>query len=84
MFFAKANYRNMFVDNLQCDYCDDCDLQPQRHLLENCAGIIAKCPAVADNIVVEHDDIFGPVEKQREVVKLYSKIQEAMNSINDQ
>ena len=83
MFFAKANYRNMFVNNLQCDYCSDCDLQTQRHLLENCDGIIAECPAVAENIRVEHDDIYGPVEKQKEVVKLYHKIQETINRIND-
>ena len=68
---------------LQCDYCGDCDLQTQRHLLENCDGVIAECPAVAENIRVEHDDIFGPVEKQKEVVKLYHKIQVTINRIND-
>ena len=83
MFSAKANFRGMYVNNLQCDYCGDCLVQTQQHLLEDCAGVIENCPAVADNITVEHDDIFGAVEKQLEVAKLYVLIQETIDNLKN-
>ena len=81
MLDTKANFKNMHTYNLKCDYCDECDLQTQRHLLEDCDGIISNCEEVSDNVTVEHDDIFGEPEEQLRVTKLYIKIQEIIDTV---
>ena len=76
MLDAKANFSSMYINNLECDYCQSGDLQTQRHFLESCEAIITKSKLISENIDVEHDYIYGNLEKQVKVTKMYVKIQE--------
>ena len=33
MIDVKANFKNMYINNLECSLCGECDLQTQNHLL---------------------------------------------------
>ena len=82
-FEAKANFRNQYLNNLQCDYCGVCPLQTQRHLLEDCEAIISHSDDVAENVEAEHDDIFSTTTKQHTVTKLYIKVEETRKSVQN-
>ena len=71
---AKGNFRNMYLGNLECNYCNECDFQSQNHILFECSKIISCCPDLFNNVDVEHEDIYGDVIKQLAAVKLISKI----------
>ena len=82
MFDSKANFPSMFINNLQCDQCDSDEIQTQRHLLENCEQIIINSKIISDNILVEHDHIYGNLSQQLDVTKLYIEIQEIREKIS--
>ena len=54
-------------------------MQTQNHLLV-CSKIVSCCQEAYDNIVIEHDDIYGNIEKQLAVTQLYQKI---LDSVED-
>ena len=70
MFHVKCNYRRMYEGNLLCLLCDTKSEETQEHLL--------LCPSILSEVVVdksvEYMDIFGPLEKQINAVKYFSKI----------
>ena len=76
MLDAKANFSSMYVNNLECDYCQSGEVQTQRHFLESCDSIISKSKIISDNIDIEHDYIYAKLEEQVKVTKMYVKIQE--------
>ena len=80
-FEAKANFRNRYQNNLQCDLCGTCPEQTQKHILEDCDYIISNCADVAENITAEHDDIYRDKSKQLAVTRLYSKIEDIRNAL---
>ena len=59
---CKSNFRNKFASNLNCSVCNSEDTQ--QHLL---ACSIA---SDIDTENVEHDDIFGTVDKQIRIVRV--------------
>ena len=77
---VKANFKNMYHENLSCNYCNENDIQTQEHLLI-CPKIIDKCPEVFDNIEIEHDDIYGSIKQQLAVTKLYQNILDTIEAI---
>ena len=81
MIDVKQNLKNMYFNNLECNLCGECDVQSQNHLLF-CSKIISSCPEVFDNISIEHDDIYGNVEKQLAVTRLYQKIIDAIEVLS--
>ena len=70
MFHVKCNYRRMYEGNLLCLLCDTKSEETQEHLL--------LCPSILSEVVVdksvEYMDIFGPLKKQINAVKYFSKI----------
>ena len=71
----------MYPGNLQCDYCGSAE-QTQRHLLEQCETIISNSKLISDNILVEHDFIYGSVSQQLEAIKLFVEIEEVREKLN--
>ena len=78
---VKNNFKNMYFGNLQCNFCGECDLQTQDHLLV-CTTIVSKCQDLYDNIKIEHDDIYGNLEEQLAVTKLYQKVFDTIEAIS--
>ena len=77
---VKNNFKNMYFANLQCNFCGECDLQTQDHLLV-CPTIVSNCQDLYDNIKIEHDDIYGNLEEQLAVTKLYQKVFDTIEAI---
>ena len=72
---------NMFSSlNLECNICEECEIQTQQHLLI-CPKIISNCQDLYDNISIEHDDIYGNIEQQLAVTRLYQQILDSMEII---
>ena len=82
MFNAKANFKSMYPNNLQCNYCLNTDLQTQRHLLEDCDAIISNSQKISENIHIDHDFIYGSSDQQLEVAKLYIEIQKVRENLD--
>ena len=70
---VKSNFKNMYPEDLKCNYCDETDIQTQEHLLV-CPKILSNCQELYDNIEIEHDYIYGNIEQQLAVTKLYQNI----------
>ena len=83
MINVKSNFKNMYPDNLQCNYCSENVIQSQEHLLE-CPTIISNCQDLFDNIEIEHDDIYGNIQQQLAVTKLYQKVLNTIDAINQE
>ena len=83
MLDVKGNFKSMFQGNIQCDLCNENVVQSQDHLLD-CQKLIDNCSELYNNVVVEHDDIFGKVDKQLSVVRLYQKVLEVREKLQDQ
>ena len=62
MIDVKGNFKHMYNGNLQCSLCGECEVQTQEHLLV-CEKIVENCQELFDNIFVEHDYIYGTIEK---------------------
>ena len=78
---VKCNYKNMYTD-LKCTLCKSKEDDNQYHLLQ-CEYLIQCCKNLAENILVEYEDIYESLEKQipaakllHEVLKIKSKLTE--------
>ena len=80
---VKSNFKNMYPENLNCNYCNEVDMQTQEHLLL-CPKIISNCQELFDNVDIEHDDIYGNTEQQLAVTKLYQKIFDTIDTLTQQ
>ena len=68
----KANFPGMNSNN----FCSSCGLFPetQSHLLQ-CSVLVGKLQYLCENTsTLCEDDIYGPLEKQKVIVKIYSDI----------
>ena len=67
----RKNYPNQYQD-LRCQLCllEDDD---QIHLF-SCSKILDRCEALANNMEIEFEDIFGSLSKQTQAVRLLVKI----------
>ena len=83
MLDVKANFKGMYPENLHCNICNEDIVQNQEHLL-NCQIIVDNCSELFDNINVEHDDIYGHVDKQLSVVKLYKRVLEVRDWLQEE
>ena len=70
----------MYLGNLECSLCGECDLQTQEHLIV-CDAMISNCQELYDNVSIEHDHIYGNIEQQLAVTKLYQKIMDKIEVI---
>ena len=84
MFEAKSNFPSLHQNNLQCNYCLSREDQTQRHLLENCEKIMSKSKAIYNNIDIDHDFIYGQIDQQSKVTKLFMEIEKAMEDLRQQ
>ena len=66
---VKANFKTHYGENI---FCNACKIHPetQQHLLQ-CKDLNQD---ITIPIGVEYDDIFGPLEKQRAIIKVYTQI----------
>ena len=78
---VKTNYRHMYADT-KCTLCVSGEEDSQYHLF-NCQEIIDNCPALANNVNVEYEDIFGDISSQVLVAKLLSEILETRERLNE-
>ena len=67
----RKNYPNQYQD-LRCQLCLAED-EDQIHLFR-CSKILDRCEALANNIDIEFEDIFGSLMKQTQAVRLLMKI----------
>ena len=69
---VKANFSSMYEDTT----CNNCEMkvpESDSHLLE-CIKLIEECQALYDDDTTEYLDIFGSMESQIPVTKLYFEI----------
>ena len=80
---VKANFKHMHLQlgNLHCNLCVESYDQTQSHLLV-CSKIVSSCQEAYDNISIEHNFIYGTIEQQLAVTKLYQKIFESIEDIS--
>ena len=72
MIDVKGNVKNMDLGNLEFSLCGEYDIQTQDHLLV-CQKIVSNCQELYDNISIEHDNIYGTIQEQLSITKLYQK-----------
>ena len=63
-------------EDTSCNLCDKELAQTDSHLLD-CETILLHCPMFANNLDAEYEDIFGDLEKQKSIVKLFKEVFEA-------
>ena len=71
----------MYADT-KCTLCVSGEEDSQYHLF-NCQEIIDNCPALANNVNVEYEDIFGDISSQVLVAKLLSEILETRERLTE-
>ena len=76
MLNVKANFSTFYQNSTHCDYCNSGEIQTQQHLLESCEKIISNCKSIFNNIDVDHEFIYGSIEQQIKVTKLYIDIED--------
>lgn len=78
MVSVRMNYKNLYEDK-RCQLCK-VENDDQYHLF-NCQNLLDKCEALANNIEVEYEDIYGCREKQLKAVRLLTKILETKDQL---
>ena len=76
---VKCNYKSKFSD-LKCTFCNSQEDDDQYHLLQ-CEYSIKNCKNLAENIMVEYEDIFDELEKQVPAAKLLHEVLEIRNKL---
>ena len=71
MFKVRQHFKNQFEDHM-CQLCNAVN-EDQFHLF-NCEKIINNCEELANNIVIEYEDLFETGNKLLEAVKLLKQI----------
>ena len=74
----RKNYPNQYQD-LRCQLCLVED-EDQIHLFR-CSKILDRCPALANNIEIEFEDIFGSLSKQTRAIRLLMTIWDTRESL---
>ena len=76
---VKENFKKMF-ENTNCDICETNAPQSDSHLLE-CTKMIEICPILNDDYETEYLDVFGDIQNQVRVTKLFAKIFEVKEKL---
>ena len=82
MIDVKENFKNMYGGNLGCHLCGENVVQSQSHLII-CDKILENCQDAFENVLIEHDDIYGNIETQLIVTRLYQKVLECYDELSD-
>ena len=69
---SRSNFSSMY-QTIQCNLCDDLVDQTDSHLLD-CKTIIANCQSLATNYEAEYEDIFGDIDSQLKITKLFKEV----------
>ena len=65
----RSNYRVRYQGDLLCRTCG-LEEESQRHILD-CVPILNRCPPLFQDRITRYEDLFGQIEKQIRIVKLY-------------
>ena len=66
MVYVKKNFSSIY-ENLSCEFCDDNEVESQRHLLH-----CKKLPTVTSD--TKYEDIFSDPEKQLKITRCFQSI----------
>ena len=80
---VKANFKYMHDNIIECNLCCEGIPQTDAHLLD-CATIIDNCPSLADNFDAEYEDIFGDVQKQLGITRIFKEVFDVKFSLDEQ
>ena len=69
---VKNNFSSMY-DNLNCELCDDDELDSQKHLIQ-CKKLLSMSSDQTSKIDLKYDDIFSEPEEQLRITQ-YMQIQ---------
>ena len=79
---SKSNFKSMH-GKIDYNLCDKNLPQTDSHLLD-CTAILENCPNLARDSVSEYEDIFGNLEKQLKITKLFKEVFEAKQNIDEE
>ena len=83
MINVKASFKSQHQD-LTCNLCRDPNtVQTASHLLD-CKIVLSHSPALFNNDSVQYEHIYGTVDQQIEVTRLYSEILQIKSKIEEQ
>ena len=78
-----ANFKSQHQD-LTCNLCGDPNtVQTASHLLD-CKTVLSHSPALLNNDSVQYEHIYGTVDQQIEITRLYSEILQIKSKIEEQ
>ena len=71
---VRTNYRDRYPGDLSCRTCGQVDIEEsQSHLLE-CMTILNRCSELYNDRISQYEDIFGQIEKQVRIAKLFEAV----------
>ena len=79
MIELRGNYRVKFQGDLMCRTCG-LEEELQSHLLE-CRTILNRCPELYKDRITKYEDIYGQIEKQERIVKLFESVMRTRDEI---
>ena len=79
---VKLNFKSMYTD-YTCDLCEESVPQSTTHLLD-CEKILSNCPDLYNDTDLEYHHIFIEVEKQLSAVKLFCKVYQVKQNLEDE
>ena len=82
---TKSNYKNKYMFDLSCSLCKNLDdknsEQTDAHLLK-CTFVQNALSSKVDLININHSDIYGSIEKQIKVTRVYKEIFKIIDEVN--
>ena len=74
---SKNNFRKLHKNNTQCQFqCGTAE--DQRHTFSKCKHLVNK---INNSLLVQYEHIFGTLDEQIEVMKIFAKIEQLRNHI---
>ena len=78
----RGNYRVRYQGDLMCRTCG-LEEELQSHLLV-CRTILNRCPELYGDRITQYEDIYGQIEKQERIVKLFESVMKTRDEILQQ
>ena len=72
MIEVTTNYRYKYQGDLRCRTCG-LEEETQSHLLE-CVNIVNSCPDLYEDRISKYEDVFGHIDKQVRITKLFESV----------
>ena len=80
---VKSCFKSQYSD-LSCNLCGDVNsIQTPSHLLD-CKEMLNQSPLLFNNDRVQHNDIYGTIDQQKEITRIYVELLQIKTKIEEQ